>query len=288
MVAVGGDGTVNECINGMLTRTGDKIPMGFMPNGSGDDFCKSIGISKGNIDIGLQFVQSCTTIKVDIIKLLIDYESEEELDAAIRINATIKKHEHLRYACANTWFGLSAIVADRCAWMKPYIGGTAYDVQAVKELAAGTSAQFDIDVDAASLKGTDEEGMTRWKTNLDTNIFMAFNGKYGGGGAIFLPGAMVNDGYFDLTVRNGPIGFMDGVALKDLTKAGGLHAYDDNLDFIRIKKMRVMNKELDADKNPTMQPINIDGEILNWTKFVNYDIVPNALEVLVDMRSVIN
>lgn len=61
----------------------------------------------------------------------------------------------MRYAGVNTWFGLAATVAKRAHWMKPYIGGAAYDVQAVKELACGTANVYDIEVDTASLKKLD-------------------------------------------------------------------------------------------------------------------------------------
>ena len=38
VVAVGGDGTIHEVINGMLMRPdGQQIPIGMLPNGSGND-----------------------------------------------------------------------------------------------------------------------------------------------------------------------------------------------------------------------------------------------------------
>ena len=109
VIAVGGDGTVNELINGMLTRP-DKtsIPMGCLPNGSGDDFCQSIGLGKGDVDGGLAYIKAAQTIKVDLIKILVDYETEEDLEAAIQADPTIKKEQHLRYGCVNTWFSLAA------------------------------------------------------------------------------------------------------------------------------------------------------------------------------------
>jgi diacylglycerol kinase (ATP) len=44
LVAVGGDGTLHEVVNGMMFRPDKKrIPIAFLPNGSGNDTCKSIG-----------------------------------------------------------------------------------------------------------------------------------------------------------------------------------------------------------------------------------------------------
>jgi diacylglycerol kinase family enzyme len=46
LVAVGGDGTLHEVVNGMMFRQDKKrIPIAMIPNGSGNDTCKSIGIN---------------------------------------------------------------------------------------------------------------------------------------------------------------------------------------------------------------------------------------------------
>ena len=45
VVAVGGDGTLHEVINGVLQRTdGQRLPIAFVPNGSGNDLVKCFGI----------------------------------------------------------------------------------------------------------------------------------------------------------------------------------------------------------------------------------------------------
>lgn len=45
IVASGGDGTVHEVVNGMLARDDKKrVPVGFIPNGSGNDICYNLEI----------------------------------------------------------------------------------------------------------------------------------------------------------------------------------------------------------------------------------------------------
>ena len=45
LIAVGGDGTLHEVLNGLLHRKDKKrIPIGLVPNGSGNDLCLSAGI----------------------------------------------------------------------------------------------------------------------------------------------------------------------------------------------------------------------------------------------------
>ena len=49
IVAVGGDGTLHEVINGMLQRAdGQRLPISFIPNGSGNDLVGCLGIKDIN------------------------------------------------------------------------------------------------------------------------------------------------------------------------------------------------------------------------------------------------
>ncbi len=49
IVCSGGDGTLDEVVSGMMERN-DKIPIGYIPTGSTNDFAKSLDISKNPID----------------------------------------------------------------------------------------------------------------------------------------------------------------------------------------------------------------------------------------------
>jgi len=45
IVAVGGDGTLHEVVNGMLHRPDKRrVPVAFIPNGSGNDLCVTLMI----------------------------------------------------------------------------------------------------------------------------------------------------------------------------------------------------------------------------------------------------
>lgn len=45
IVAVGGDGTVHEVVNGLLYRKDKKkIPIAILPNGTGNDMCGALAI----------------------------------------------------------------------------------------------------------------------------------------------------------------------------------------------------------------------------------------------------
>ena len=77
-MAVGGDGTLHEVINGMLQREdAQKIPISFIPNGSGNDLVGCLGIR--NIEQALNWLVKGDVIKMDVNKVLLDYENEEDI-----------------------------------------------------------------------------------------------------------------------------------------------------------------------------------------------------------------
>lgn len=69
MVA-GGDGTIHEVINGMLTRD-DKInlPIGIIPKGFLNDFAFSLQIGSASIDEALNNILAGDLLKTDITKV---------------------------------------------------------------------------------------------------------------------------------------------------------------------------------------------------------------------------
>lgn len=80
LLLVGGDGTIHEGLNGLMRRKDKKrVPVGLIPNGSGDDACACLSLQVNDTVNGLNFILKGDLIKVDIIKILIDFNSEEEL-----------------------------------------------------------------------------------------------------------------------------------------------------------------------------------------------------------------
>lgn len=76
MIAVGGDGTLHEVVNGMMFRKDKKrIPIAFIPNGSGNDTCRAIGVH--SIEQALDYINKGDLLKVDLNRVWIDADTFE-------------------------------------------------------------------------------------------------------------------------------------------------------------------------------------------------------------------
>ena len=198
LVLVGGDGTIHEGLNGLLRREdGKKIPVGLLPNGSGDDACGGFSLEIGGIRQGLEYILKGDTIKVDAIKVLIDHNSEQELYESAKKDPSIKIEDYLRYSFINSGLCISANIARNAAALKPRLGSIAYTLQSLIELVKFRMERFDIEVDRRSMnifEGEEEitqkegnEEMMKIYSNLETQFMMVNNGKFGGGRILLNP-----------------------------------------------------------------------------------------------------
>lgn len=102
LVAVGGDGTYHEVVNGMLHRKDKrKIPVAFIPNGSGNDNLRSYNCY--DIQTALDYIIKGDLIKVDTVRVLADAETEEEVPQT-------EKYDRIRYQLINSSYSLPARV----------------------------------------------------------------------------------------------------------------------------------------------------------------------------------
>ena len=139
IVAVGGDGTCHEVVNGLMSRKDKKkLPICFLPNGSGNDLCGALNLNQ--FKTGLTALVKGDIIKVDLFKVLLDHESESEIQGPDPIN-------HLRYCIINTSLLLVGSSAKKAVPLKPYIGKNAYTITAFFEILKGFVGKYDIDID---------------------------------------------------------------------------------------------------------------------------------------------
>jgi diacylglycerol kinase (ATP) len=165
VVSVGGDGTINEVLNGII---GNGRPLGVIPAGSGNDFIKSVGIPFSPPE-ALDALLSGRRLKVD---------------AGVTYIAS-GQGELKRYFCNGVGIGFDAEVAARTREVTRFQGIGVYILAVLKTLGSYNAPEFRLEVDGIRHDGR--------------KLLIAIgNGPCAGGGFYLTPRARVTDGVLDI------------------------------------------------------------------------------------------
>jgi YegS/Rv2252/BmrU family lipid kinase len=172
VVAVGGDGTVNEVANGLMSTAGKTL--GIIPTGSGNDLIKSVGIPH-NLRAAVDVLLRRRVRLIDVGTVACSENSSPAQPASTRP----------RYFVNGIGAGFDAAVAARTQEIH-YLGGTFLYVAAVfQTLGKYSSPEYSVVIDG-----------TEWRSE---NLLMAIgNGRCAGGGFYLTPDAVIDDGLLDV------------------------------------------------------------------------------------------
>lgn len=161
IVAVGGDGTINEVAKGIL-KSG-KGTLGIIPGGTGNDMIKSLGIPSDPIE-ALEILNIGFKKYIDIGK--IDNYSFFNIASVGFDGEVMLNHDKIR---------------------KTIKGKSSYIIAIIYTLLSYKKKNININIDGEVL-------------NEDIILLAVGNGKYYGGGLKILPMAKIDDGYFHICV----------------------------------------------------------------------------------------
>ena len=169
LVVVGGDGTLNEVVNGIAGTTAE---LAVLPAGTGQDFGRTHGIPTG-FDDAVRVALEGTATLVDLGRVVhVDAAGEE----------------------AERWFanvgsaGMSGAVARRANAMSKRLGGRATFFYALaREFVAWKNTDVTVTLDGEERRGAMHD------------VIVA-NGKWHGGGMKLAPDASPHDGLFDVVL----------------------------------------------------------------------------------------
>lgn len=184
IVAVGGDGTLNEVVNGMLARADQKtLPLAFVPNGSENDLTASLGIH--SVEGSLDNLIKGEAISIDTTRVLLDRDSESGL------SNDESRLASCRHMISNSSLSMPARIASSANSWKGCCGRASFSISTYLKAFSGNFMcdRFDVEIDGTRV--TDE--------TLQTGLFIVNNGKYASGGMVSNPFACVNDGLIDVT-----------------------------------------------------------------------------------------
>jgi len=224
IVAVGGDGTVNEVVNGFFDNgktINPKAALGLIPRGTGVDFRRTFEW-KADLSSAINRLKGDRTAPLDVGVL--EYTTHSG-DTATR---------HFVNICS---FGASGLVDRKVNETTKLFGGKAsFMLGTLKALLQYKDQRICLGVD-----GQEEE-------ELDATTVAVANGKYFGGGMCVAPGAVPHDGLFDVTVWSG-YGFSDFI-LKAKSLYDGSHVKLTGTRCLRCKTLTATSEDevlLDVD-----------------------------------------
>ena len=242
-VAVGGDGTVHEVLNGLVVagRVPPEVTLSIIPGGTGSDYIRVLGISRDPTQ-ACQTTLSHRTRTMDIGEI-----------QCLREGKPIT-----RYFANVAGLGFDGEVCVRVNRMSKRVGGTIpYLTGLVLTLFAYTNKDVQLTCDGQALQGR-------------FNSVVVCNGQYFGGGMWIGPQAAADDGIFDI------------VLLKDLNKLEFLlnvpRVYKGtHLTHPKVQALQAREVHVEARQRMFIQA---DGELVGEAP-ATFRAVPGALNLRV-------
>ncbi len=226
IVAVGGDGTINETVNGFFEggkAINPKAALGVLPRGTGGDFRRTFGWD-------LELEHTVERLRRD---------ATEPFDVGLLEFTGPDGARQQRYFANITSFGVSGQIDREVNTSSKALGGKlSFMVGSVKALVGWRDKRVRLKFDG----GPAEE--------VSCTTIAVANGKYFGGGMMVAPGAATSDGIFDVTIWSGYK--LSDFALKQNSIYSGEHV---KWKGTRCLKARVVEAESDEEVL-----IDCDGE----------------------------
>ena len=245
LILVGGDGSVNEGVNGYFdadSELSEKVMLGVYPAGSGNDFSKSLGV--GN--------------DLEQLLLLVKNDSFKKIDVGLMHFNNVDNTPGKRYFINIADIGIGGYVANKISDSKKRLGG---DFTYTKALI---QSFFKYKKQEVQLTSQDYN----W-TGKMMSICMA-NGKYFGSGMCIAPDAKLSDGKMQLVII-GEVSLYD--YLKNIPKIKkGHRVIHKEVAYAFAEKCEIV-----AVDNPC--PIDMDGEYVGTTP-LKAEILPSQIRML--------
>jgi len=206
VVSAGGDGTLNEVVNG-IARGGCKAALGVLPLGTGNDFARTLGVPN-NLDAAIEQIMAGKTRAIDLVRVTSD---------------------SVRYFANVSSGGFSGVVDEKLTpEMKRTWGPLAY--------LRGAAAAF------SELRGYATRVALDGAEALDLDLYnvVVANGRYVAGGIPIAPEADLVDGLLDIVLipERGPA----ELAILAAQILVGKHLSSDAIIFRRAKKIAISSR----------------------------------------------
>ena len=241
IIGVCGDGTLNEIINGVMLSGNKEVTVGLLPNGTGNDFAKTVNVQN---DIGL-------------LKKMIESSSVKNLDLGLVTYTNTNGNRTQRYFDNIADIGIGGFTAQKMAGSSKRLGAfITFQWAIVSTFFAYKHQYAKINADDFTYEGK-------------ILSCIAANGKYFGAGLGIAPDAKPDDGLFEIVLAS-EISLWD--YLKNLGKVR-------KCEKINHPYMRYFTAKEITIETPEKLPVDMDGEFIGYSP-IQIKMVPEALKFI--------
>ena len=244
IVAVGGDGTLNEVVNGIKgaeAGLGRRVPLGVIPLGTGSDFIKALdGVEANDIHGGVRRAVGERIRAVDLGRVRVGDNPPRFFINALGV-------------------GLDAQVAAESLKLTKLKGLAVYLVAIIRALANYKAHPMTIEYDGSRL-------------HRRLLFASSANGRCQGGGFWLTPDALIDDGLLDLCM-------IDNMRLDQIIRyipklMEGTHIGHKQVTIARVRNISITCA--------APMPVATDGEVIATdARSVTVETLPGAIDVLV-------
>jgi len=244
IVAVGGDGTLNEVVNGLMLESmvNPTVNLGIIPGGTGSDLVRTLGIP-----------HDCRAACHRLLR-----GKPHCIDLGL-VTCVSEGREIQRYFLNVAGLGFDGEVAERVNRSSKALGGTIPFLSSLfVKLLTYQNKTVEVTLD----------GQQRLQQKV--NSVLVCNGRYVGGSMHIAPHAALDDGLFDVVII-GDTGRLEVIANVPRIYRG-THLSHPKVDEYRARKVRAKAQE--------RMLLQADGELIGEAP-ATFQIIPQALQVLV-------
>jgi len=224
----------------MLGRSdGGRLPLGLIPNGSGNTVCFSLGIY--DLPTALDYIEQGYCASFDIYRVLPDRETAPKKE----------DFSNCRYALMSCFLGYPPEWARAAVPFKPYLRDKAYILAIVKTAVCEgfVKHQFEVELDG---KLIDSQA---------SSIYCGMNNTKYSGKDIMWPFSSPTDGLLTMGWNQSDFKIKNFCSIQNRQTAGISEAYENNEKIYRGKKLKIMYKGKNGETPIGDVPIHIDGEV---------------------------
>ena len=246
IVAIGGDGTINEVVNGFFEAGASIAPdasFALIPFGTGGDFRRTMRIPTAIADAAALIAANHRT-RIDVGKLELTHRDGTR---GVRMFANIAS------------FGVSGVVDRLVNESGKKLGRLSFAFATARAAWSYKNQRVQLVFD----------GDAKGRVEATINTVAVANGRYFGGAMMVAPNAEIDDGQFDVIA-------MGDFSFADLVKSGrrlykGTHLA---MDKVTSRRARVVEAE-PVDPGSTVE-LDVDGEPLGKLP-ARFEVMPAAL-----------